>query len=154
VAFDSDASNLVPGDTNDAPDVFVRDRVAGKTERISVSSSGAQGNDGSVSPSISADGRYVAFVSRSTNLVSGDTNAQYDVFVRDRLAGTTECVSVSTSGQLGNSASSGASMSADGRYVAFYSSSSNLVPGDTNGKSDVFVRDRATGITERVSVSS
>jgi Tol biopolymer transport system component len=159
VAFDSYASNLVLGDTNGGPDVFVHDRQSGATERVSVDSSGAQGNAGSgfVTVSISADGRYVAFVSDSTNLVPGDTNGFRDVFVHDRQSGATERVSVDSSGVQGNSSSglvSGVSISGDGRYVAFVSDATNFVPGDTNGDWDVFVHDRQSGATERVSVDS
>jgi Tol biopolymer transport system component len=154
VAFDSDAPNLVAGDTNGARDVFVRDRIAGTTERISVDSNGVQGNADSAFPSISADGRYVAFASTASNLVAGDTNAHSDVFVRDRLSGTTERVSVDSNGVQGNADSYAPSVSADGRYVAFASDATNLVPGDLNGRTDVFVRDRMAGTTERVSVSS
>ncbi len=154
VAFASYASILVSGDTNNTNDIFVRDRLMGTTERVSVTSSGTQGNSDSYLPSISADGRYVAFSSYASNLVSGDTNNYTDEFVRDRLAGTTERVSVSSSGAQGNRDSFYASISADGRYVAFESYASNLVAGDTNGKWDVFVRDRQLGTTERVSVSS
>ncbi len=155
VAFISSASNLVPGDTNGAEDIFVRDRVAGTTEIVSLSSAGAQGDrSGYLYPSLSADGRYVAFTASATNLVTGDTNNCDDVFVRDRLTGTTERVSVSASGAQGNGTSGECAISADGRYVAFSSSASNLVPGDTNGKTDVFVRDRLSGTTERVSVAA
>jgi len=153
VAFVSGANNLVPGDTNNTYDVFVRDRMTGTTSRVSLSSSGGQGNDGSSTPVISADGRYVAFESLASNLVPGDTNG-YDIFVRDRLIGTTSRVSLTSSGAQGNSSSSEASISADGRYVAFESYATNLVPGDTNGSRDVFVRDRLTGTTSRVSLNS
>jgi Tol biopolymer transport system component len=153
VAFGSDASNLVPGDTNATPDIFVHDRLTGTTERVSVSSAGEEGNGGNWWPSISADGRYVAFLSDASNLVPGDTNG-YDIFVHDRLTGTTERVSVSSAGEEGNGGNWWPSISADGRYVAFLSDASNLVPGDTNGYKDVFVHDRLTGTTERVSVSS
>ncbi|HEY7050310.1 MAG TPA: carboxypeptidase regulatory-like domain-containing protein [Jatrophihabitantaceae bacterium] len=154
VAFESFASNLVPGDTNGAHDVFVSDRVAGTTERVSVAGDGSEGNDFSGSPSISADGRYVAFESFASNLVPGDTNGVEDVFVRDRIAGTTERVSVAGDGTPGDGNSLQPSITPDGRYVAFESLASNLVPGDTNSIKDVFVRDRVTGTTERVSVAS
>ena len=153
VAFYSLATNLVSGDTNGQKDVFVRDRVLGTTVRVSRSTGGAQGNSGSAMPSISADGRYVAFESAATNLVSGDTNGAEDVFVRDLTAGTTTRVSVSGAGVQGSGRSGGASISADGRHVAFTSQATNLVGGDTNGKSDVFVRDRKAGTTDRVSIS-
>jgi Tol biopolymer transport system component len=147
VAFMSNASTLVPGDTNDMFDVFVRDRQAATTERVSVDSLGSQSNGGSYSSSISADGRYVAFYSSATNLVPGDTNGWDDAFVHDRVSGLTERVSVASDGTQGNSLtqSSFTSMSADGRFVVFPSYSNNLVPGDTNGKHDIFVRDRLGG---------
>ncbi|MDO5648693.1 MAG: hypothetical protein Q4G20_12240, partial [Paracoccus sp. (in: a-proteobacteria)] len=154
VTFWSDATNLVPGDTNWRHDIFVHDRQTGVTERVSVSSSGEQGNRHSYNPSISADGRFVTFRSYATNLVPGDTNERDDVFVHDRQTGVTERVSVSSSGEQGGEWSSTPSISADGRFVTFYSDATNLVPGDTNGRHDIFVHDRQTGVTERVSVSS
>ncbi len=153
VVFESQASNLVAGDTNGFREVFVRDRQSGTTERVSVDSGGAQGNGFSTEPSISADGRFVAF-SSIANLVVGDTNGFYDVFVRDRLSGTTERVSVATGGTQGNDYSYDPSISADGRFVAFFSLTTNLVAGDTNASTDIFVRDRQSGTTERVSVDS
>ena len=161
VAFDSAASNLVTGDTNGLWDVFVRDRTAGTTQRVNVSGSGSQGNDESGFPSISGDGRYVAFESYATNLVSGDTNDALDIFVRDRTASTTQRTSVSSAGSQGDDGSAVASISADGRSVAFMSAASNLVPGDTNydplnniAGLDVFVRDRVAGTTRRVNLSA
>jgi Tol biopolymer transport system component len=163
VAFGSKASNLVPGDTNGTYDVFVHDRHTGVTERVSVDSAGNEGNDQSWGPAISTDGRYVAFGSWASNLVPGDTNGTYDVFVHDRHTGITERVSVDTAGVQANDQSGSPAISADGRYVAFHSWASNLVADDTNtcetwpkpGQCpDVFVHDRQTGITERVSVDS
>jgi len=154
VVFHSSASNLVSGDTNGLIDVFIRDRQTGTTDRVSVDSSAAEGNDESLWPSISADGRYVAFWSRANNLVGGDTNDFEDVFVRDRLLGTTERVSVRTNGTEGNFYSAFPTISGDGRYVAFWSLASNLVGGDTNGRPDVFVRDLQLDTTERVSIDS
>ncbi len=154
VAFASEASNLVNGDSNGQSDIFVHDRQLGQTTRISVASNGAQGNSYSDSPSLSADGRYVAFWSLASNLVSGDTNGWYDIFVRDRQTGQTTRVSVASDGTQGNNNAYDASLSADGRYVAFRSEASNLVSGDTNGCYDVFVHDRQTGQTTRVSVAS
>jgi Tol biopolymer transport system component len=154
VAFHSDASHLVPGDTNGLGDVFVRDRRTGRTERVSVSTRGVQGDRDGGSPALSADGRFVAFHSEATNLVPGDTNGKRDVFVRDRQAGTTERVSVSTAGGQANDYSYTPAISPGGRFVAFQSLATNLVPGDTNGWGDVFVRDRQAGTTERVSVST
>ena len=154
VAFHSFASNLVAGDSNGVVDIFVHDRNTGDTERVSLDSSGTQGNSGSANPSISSDGRYVAFYSFASNLVAGDTNGAYDIFVHDRNTGDTERVSVDSSGTQGNSDSANASISSDGRYVAFFSGASNLVTGDSNGFSDIFVHDRNSGDTERVSVDS
>ncbi len=156
VAFWSIASNLVPDDTNDESDVFVHDRLTGATERVSVASDGSQANDDSVFvfPALSADGRVVAFFSLASNLVPSDTNNQGDIFVHDRLTGMTERVSVASDGSEGNEFSFKPALSADGRIVAFGSDASNLVPGDTNGRGDVFVHDRLTGETERVSVAS
>ena len=155
VAFESTASNLVPGDTNGEPDIFVHDRATGVTQRVSVSSSGEQGDGDSQSPAISSNGRYVAFISFSTNLVPNDSNEFfYDVFVHDRVAGTTQRVSVNSSGSEGNASSSEPSISADGRYVAFQSNAGNLVADDTNGATDIFLHDRTTGITSRMSVNS
>jgi hypothetical protein len=158
VAFDSFASNLVANDTNNTNDVFVRDRVSGTTERVSISSGGTQGNQQSAGPVISADGRFVAWGSGATNLVTGDTNATYDGFIRDRQTGTTERFNVSSSEvQAENGVTTwwgGQAISDDGRYVTFIEDATNLVPFDTNGERDVFVRDRQAGTTEKASVSS
>ena len=154
VAFYSFASDLVVGDTNGKADIFKRDTVAGTTERISVSSDETQGSNTSHAPSISSDGRYVAFYSFASDLVVGDTNGKADVFVRDTLAGTTERISVSSSNTEGNNSSDFPSISADGRYVAFLSKATNLADADTNGVPDVFVRDTLAGTTERISVST
>ncbi len=154
VGLESEATNLVPGDTNGQDDLFIHDRLSGTTERVSVDSGGMQSNGGSYDLSISANGRYVAFDSDATNLVPGDTNHRADVFLRDRLSGTTERVSLSSTGQqgLGNSASP--SISSNGRYIVFTSEAANLVPNDTNGTRDVFIRDRHASTTERVSVAT
>src|SRR5260221_594179 len=154
VAFDSEAHNLVSGDTNAAGDIFVRDRWNGTTERVSVDSAGVQGNGFSFSPSISADGRYVAFHSSASNLVVGDTNGFTDVFVHDRQSGTTERVSIDSGGTQGNWESGLPSISADGHFVAFWSYATNLVAGDTNGVPDDFVRDLWNGQTRRVNIAS
>lgn len=154
VAFQSDATNLVPGDTNSSTDVFVRDLASGTTIRASVDGAGGGGNSLSRAASLSADGRYLAFQSDASNLVVGDTNWWADVFVRDLDAGTTTLASISGTGAQGNWNSSEPSVSADGRYVAFQSTASNLVAGDTSSASDIFVRDLVAGTTRRVSVDS
>ncbi len=154
VAFHSYANDLVPGDTNGTWDVFVHDCVTGQTTWASVASDGTQGKMRSVNPSISTDGRYVVFESRARNLVPGDTNWALDVFVHDRQTGETTRVSIASNGTQGNGDSWLGSTSADGRYVAFGSRASNLVPGDTNGKCDVFVHDRQTGVTALVSAAN
>ena len=171
VSFQSVATNLVPGDTNNAWDVFVHDRATGVTTRVNVAADGTQANETLLlddSSAISADGRFIAFSSRATNLVPGDNNefctesTGYgpaptancrDVFVKDRLTGAIDLVSRSSHGELGNRYSYAPEMSADGRFVAFASNAFNLVADDTNDFPDVFVRDRQTGTTTRVSVA-
>jgi Tol biopolymer transport system component len=213
ISFSSAASNLVSGDTNNCRDVFVWTRASGAVERVTVASDGSQAAAGaSDASSISADGRYVAFASMAPDLVAGDTNLAADVFVHDRVtgstvrasvtagggqaatasslqpgglsadgqtvvfdtaaplaagdsagtdvyvrdlaAGSTERISVNSAGLGANGNSSTAAISADGRYVAFESSATNLDPADTGGDEDVFVRDRASGLTRLVSASA
>jgi hypothetical protein len=154
VAFYSFASNLVAGDTNGTPDIFVKDTQTGAITRVSVEGAGAQANSYSYNPSISADGRYVAFYSEANNLVSGDTNNATDIFVKDTQTGAITRVSVDGGGAQANNYSFNPSISADGRYVAFYSGASNLVAGDTNGTSDIFVKDTLTGAIQRVSTGA
>lgn len=156
VVFQSSASNLVAGDTNGSSDIFLRDRQTETTQRISVSSSGEEGNDRSTSPAISSDGRYVAFVSNASNLVAGDKNSVSDIFVRDRQAGTTLRVSVSSEGQEAGNASMEPDLavtSAGVVLVVFESTASNLVAGDTNAKTDIFLHTLETGATQRLSVT-
>lgn len=154
VVYVSVATNLVAGDTGPFFDVFVKDRVTGVNERVSVDSSGAQANNesGIGRVSISADGRYVAFDSFASNLVPGDTNGAIDVFVHDRQTGSTERVSLDSAGSQANQGAMEPALGADGRFVCFTSLSSDLVPGDTNGALDVFVRDLQLGTTVRASV--
>ena len=151
-AYYSAASNLVEGDTNGQVDIFLCDIQNQKTWRISVASDGSQANGTSYVSAISADGRYVAFESSSTNLVAGDVNGAWDIFVHDHQTGLTELVSRTWYGSLANDASFVPSISADGRYVAFYSNASNLVLGDTNNYADVFRYDRLLRTTVRVSL--
>lgn len=154
VAFASDAPDLVPGDGNGTFDAFVHDRATGTTVRVSVDSTGAESNGASLAPRISSDGLVVAFHSSATNLVASDLNFSNDVFVHDLAAGTTEMASLNSSGTQGNFQSVAGSLSADGRFVAFDSDATNLAPDDMNFRTDVFVRDRQTGVTERVSVAT
>jgi Tol biopolymer transport system component len=157
VAFTSAASNLVANDRNGKEDVFIHDPATRTTERISVGVGGAEGNEDSAYPSISADGRFVAFVSAASNLVPGDTNGRIDLFVRDRALERTTRISLSSEGEQANADVEYLppnAMSADGRYVAFNSTATNLVENDGNGKRDVFVHDRATKSTTRVSIAS
>ena len=156
VLFQSLATNLVPGDTNGASDVFLRDTLTNTTTRIPVASDGTQGNaDAITAPDMSADGRYVVFSSLASNLVPGDTNGRNDVFLRDTHTHTTTRISIASDGTQGNRASGNSPViSADGRYVAFDSFASNLVPGDTNGTIDTFIRDTWSGTTSRISVAS
>ena len=141
ILFRSDSDAVVPGDSNGRADLFVRDRLAGRTLRVNVNTNGVASNADVGFASISDDGRYVVFDSVATNLVPNDTNDASDVFLRDLQAGTTSRVSVSSSGQAGNRASSMASISADGRYVAFASGATNFV---RNVRSGLYVRDRLT----------
>ena len=154
VAFLSDASNLIPGDTNHVRDVFVRDLVAGTTERVTVASDGTPQNSDAAYPSISADGSRVAFASFATNLVPDDDNGMFDVFVRDRTAGTTVIVSVATDGTQGDQPSITPAISGNGRYVAFASDATTLIGNDGNERRDVFLRDLSKNKTIRVSVTN
>ena len=143
VVFASEATNLVAGDTNGVSDVFVHVRASGATTRASTPSGGAQATGGpSFFPSITADGRFVSFDSSATNLAPDDTNGVSDVFVHDRVAVTTSRVSLASGGGQANAGSFFGELSDDGRYAAFASEATNLVPGDTNGASDIFVTDR------------
>ncbi len=151
VAFVSAADNLVPDDNNNQVDVFVYDRVNETIERVSVGTGGFEANERSVRPSISADGRYVVFESLASNLSASENNATWDVFLHDRLLNTTEQISVDSAEVGGNQQSGDASVTSDGRYVVFTSSSTNLVGGDGNAVADVFVRDRVDGVTIRIS---
>ena len=154
IAFESTATNLVVGNTNGFWDVYVHERTTGLTTQASVDSSGVTGNGWSFNAALSADGRYVAFESSATNFCTNDTNGFPDIVLRDRQLGTTNCVSVNLSGNAGNSDGGLPSISADGRYVAFESDSTDLVASDTNNNQDVFVRDTDAGTTTLVSTDS
>jgi hypothetical protein len=154
VAFSSSATNLIQNDTNGVEDVFVYDLQTDEVNRISLALNGGQANGTSYGGSISTNGRYVAFISAASNLVSGDTNGVTDVFVRDLQTSMTTRVSINNSGVQANQASDYVSLSGNGNFVAFRSSATNLVPSDTNGAKDSFVYDRSLGQIRRVSVSS
>lgn len=154
VLFNSGATTLVAGDTNGTWDAFLHDRRTGATTRVSVATGGVQANDHSGGTAISADGRFVAFSSIATNLVAADTNGAEDAFVHDRQVGTTARVSLAMGGGDPDGPSWTTAISADGRYVVIESRASNLVAGDSNGWPDVFVHDRQTGTTQRVSVAT
>lgn len=165
VAFRSDATNLVIGTTTGAAGIYLKDTQTGRTIRVSSSTDGVQANKDSDSPSISADGRFVAFVSAASNLEPGDNNNQCqlasgisincpDIFLKDTETGVTTIVSTGSSGEQGNGESSEPSISADGRFVAFSSKASNLVSGDNNGRSDIFVKDTQTGDLQRISADA
>lgn len=155
LVFASEATDLVAGDTNASRDIFLRDRKLGTTTLVSVNSAGAPGDGDSDVPALSANGRFVAFASKATDLVAADTNAHRDVFVRDLKLGLTERVSVASDGSEGTGDTVGlVAISPNGRWVAFSSTATNLVTGDSNGNADVFLHDRKKGTTTRVSVAT
>lgn len=156
VAFASDATNLVPRDFNEQRDVFVFDRQGAVTELISATQVGADrgysANGPSTSPVLTADGRFVAFVSKAANLVDGmdRENAKYEIFVWDRQAQTMERITLNSDAKGANADSRTPGIDDSGRFVVFASDASNLVPGDDNGAGDVFVRDRESQLLTRV----
>lgn len=154
VTFQTQAADVVPGDTNNVFDVFVRDRVTGQTSRVSVGTGGVQSNGTSLDADISADGRFVVFTSAADNLVPGDTNNTADIFCHDRQTGTTTRVSVGTGGTQVVAGGRNGTISADGRYVAFESDDNQIVAGDNCVQEDIFCHDRQTGVTSLVSISN
>lgn len=152
VAFESRATNLIAGDSNGFTDIFVYDLLNDSIERVSIKDEATEANQGSQGASISGDGRFVAFSSAASNLVDGDTNLVNDIFVFDRLNRSILRVSTSTGGGEANGNSSEPSLSSDGRFVAFVSAATDLVPGDTNGKNDIFLKDLVTGAVLECSV--
>ncbi len=154
VAFASGSDQVVAADSNGVKDVFVLDLETGETTLVSVNSSGEPGNGHSQRPSISGDGRFVAFQSQASNLVANDTNNSEDVFLHDRDTGETTRISVASDGTQGNGRSDNPAISADGRYIAFRSEAHNLVPDDTNSGPDIFLYQRSDGSVIRVSLSS
>lgn len=154
VVFESEASNLVNGDINEVPDIFRKDTQTGTTIRVSTDSQENETTGGSYNPSISSDGRYVVFVSNTSDLVIGDTNSVNDIFRKDLVTGEVIRVSTDSQGNEANDEGWYSSISSDGRYVVFDSYASNLVSGDTNGNGDIFRKDLTTGEIVRVSTSS
>ncbi|KKL09778.1 hypothetical protein LCGC14_2562450, partial [marine sediment metagenome] len=161
VVFQSDATNLVPFDTNNVSDIFLKDRTTGTTSRISTSSTQAQSNATSFRPAISYDGRFVVFASDATNLVLNDTNSGRDIFLKNLTTGATTRVSTDSSGNqaiatgpISNGLSDQPKVSGDGNYVVFGSDANNLVANDTNSLEDIFFKNTQTGAITRVSTSS
>jgi hypothetical protein len=152
VAFRSDATNLVPEDTNNHSDIFLYDLQTDKTILVTSASDGTQANAHTIRSSISGDGRYIAFESEASNLVLGDTNRHADIFVRDTQTNSTVQVSIASDGSQGNYDSSFPSISANGRYISFNSIADNLINDDTNNFADIFVHDLETRETARVAL--
>jgi Tol biopolymer transport system component len=144
VVYDSDAGNLVAEDLNGRTDIFIRDFKAGTTKLVNSALGGGVGNGGSARPTVSGNGRFIAFLSTSTDLIAGGTNGLAHVFVRDRKKGKTELISKSSVGTQANGGSLDAVISADGRWVAFESGADNLVVKDTKGKRQIYLFDRDT----------
>ena len=149
VVFESFSDQLADDDNNQA-DILRKDRDTGLLQLVSATQAGTSGNAASLEPAVSDDGNVVAFRSGASDLVAGDTNGRLDIFVRDVSAGVTERVSVASDGSEANQNSFEPDISGDGRFVVFRSNASNLVPGDTNQRPDIFVHDRLSGATERI----
>lgn len=154
LVFASDAANLVTGDTNASTDIFIANLTTGAIARVSVTSTGAQADGPSFFPSISADGRYVAFQSYATNLVANDTNGTADIFVKDLQTGTVTLISSSATGTLGNNFSSLPAISSNGQFVVYSSFATNLSPDDTDATVDVYRKNVQTGAIDVVSRSA
>jgi flagellin-like hook-associated protein FlgL len=154
VLFQSDATNLVSGDTNGTGDIFMKDLVTGMLTRVSTNSAGDQGNAHAADATITPDGKYVTFRSNSSNVFAGDTNGTYDVYVKELSTGNVALVSSDSAGTIGNGLSIISSTTSDARYVTYYSQATNLVSGDTNALRDIFVKDLLTGQTSRVNVNN
>ncbi len=150
VAFSSDADDLVSNDTNEKTDVFWHDRYTGQTRRVSLSTNGTEGDGRSFAGGVTKNGRVVVFWSHATNLVAGDTNGVEDVFLHDVRNGETTRINLGARGVQADGVSRSPSMSDDGRWIAYHSGASNLVPGDTNGETDIFLYAAETGLTTRV----
>lgn len=154
VVFESDASNLVAGDNNNARDIFRMHLKTGKLQRVSTNAQDLEANGSSNEPIITSNGRYVVFTSLASNLVGNDTNDSYDIFRKDIKTGKLLRVSTNTNGLESNSHSTSPTISRNGRYVVFYSLADNLVADDTNGMPDIFRKDLKTGEVLRVSTDA
>ncbi len=155
VVFQSNASNLVSGDTNGTNDIFRKDMLTGEIVRVNTSTNGTQASATSSGAAISGDGRYIVFQSDATNLVSGDTNGQTDIFRKDLLTGELVRVSTTSAGaQVNGGLSQVPAISDDGRYVVYQSTATDVVAGDTNGQRDIFRKDMLTGEVIRASTTS
>ena len=162
--FYSEATNIVPGDTNDFPDAYLYDRVLDTVRRVSIAADGTQGDRAALHPALSSDGRYISYYHLSDLLTPGDVNDEADIHVIDRdpdgngifdeAPWTIDLISLAHDGSAGNAQSRYSWKSDDGRYVVFESAASNLVPGDTNNDRDLFLRDRQAGTTVRISVAT
>lgn len=152
VVFHSSAFNLVSGDTNNVSDIFIHDRQTGETRRVSQRSNGTQGNDVSYNPVIAEQGEYVVFWSYASTLVDNDTNGRADVFIWERATGNISRLSTDSNDNQANGDSQYPTISGGGRFVAFESVASNLVTGDSGLYRDIFLKDRQTGETKRISV--
>ena len=154
IAFESNATNLVPNDFNGQTDTFIYDRLNKTVELITIAPDGTQANGSSSSGDLSGDGRYLTFGSFASNLVPNDINNQRDIFVYDRLNKTTELVTIANNGTQANGLSLFSVISDDGNYIAYESTADNLVAGDTNGLGDIFLFDRLNQTTERINVAA
>ncbi len=154
VAFVSYASNLVAGDTNGASDVFVKDLTSGVLTRVSTGVGGIQSNGDSVGHVFSPDGGKIAFISNASNLVAGDTNSVSDIFIKNLTSGAITRVSTATNGAQSDGSSYNLVFSPDGTKIAFASTAGNLVVGDNNFSSDIFVKNLVTGAVTRVSTAA
>ena len=159
VLFESNAANLVTGDTNGLDDVFIKDIVAGTVARVSTNAAGQEATGGvlgSDTTDISADGRYVVMGSDATNLVAGDTNGAWDIFLKDTLNGVVTRVNIAADGTQANAGGDyqGGKVTDDGQYVVFASNASNLVANDTNGVTDIFKKNIATGAITRITTDA
>ncbi|HIP40197.1 MAG TPA: hypothetical protein EYG88_12590 [Desulfocapsa sulfexigens] len=154
VGFESKASNIAPNDTNGQYDIFIHDLSTHVTERVSMASDGTQGNKWSLRAAIASDGRFITFRSEANNLVDGDTNNAYDIFLHDRNTGITKRVSVASDNTERNLPSRNPAISSNGEFIVFHSSATNLVYNDTNDATDAFVHNHVSKGSQTMPVPS